>query len=236
MKFKYLNDIENGSKIEMLAYVFDSEGFYCGVSRRQPDPKNPGMFLMPGNSVSVKPVLKEGYRPKWNGQAWDLVAKVLNEEVLVNRELIEQERAQKLFDHTVENCLSVVKPEVLKNVSLLVDSRLSDFSDRFLNLQDDLFNHVKSVCDDSRDQTIAQNSLLFDQARHDIGLMINNAVDAQIKIHGDIEKIKTDCLLYLAEIQGQMSKPSFWERVRSMFQSQPVVEKLPSSDDTTTQG
>lgn len=235
MKFKYLNDIENGSKIEMLAYVFDSDGFYCGVSRRQPDPKNPGMFLMPGNSVTVKPVLKEGYRPKWNGQAWDLVAKVLNEEVLVDRELIEQEKAQKIFDHTVKNCVDVVMPETLKNVSMLIDSRLSDFSDRFLNLQDDMFNHVKSVCDDSRDKTLAENILMLETARRDIAVLANNAVDAQIKIHADIQKIRTECLLYLAEIQGQMSKPSFWERVRGMFQSQPVVEKLPSNDDTTTQ-
>lgn len=59
----------------MNAYSYDSEGYFVGLTPRQPSPLEPGVWLTPGNSTVVAPPeVPEGYRAKLNfeTEAWEL--------------------------------------------------------------------------------------------------------------------------------------------------------------------
>ena len=57
------------------AYTYSDDGFFCGISKMQEAQMQPGLFLLPGNSTKIKPQMKEGFIPRWNGTAWDLIEK-----------------------------------------------------------------------------------------------------------------------------------------------------------------
>lgn len=63
----------------MQAYHYNHLRFYDGTIGRQIDPEASAMtghniYLMPANSVDVKPVIQEGYIPRWNGSEWEQYA------------------------------------------------------------------------------------------------------------------------------------------------------------------
>ena len=63
----------------MQAYHYNHLRFYDGTISRQIDPEASAMtghniYLMPANSVGVKPVIQEGYTPRWNGSKWEQYA------------------------------------------------------------------------------------------------------------------------------------------------------------------
>ena len=63
----------------MQAYHYNHLRFYDGTISRQIDPESSAItghniYLMPANSVDVKPVIKEGYTPRWNGSEWEQYA------------------------------------------------------------------------------------------------------------------------------------------------------------------
>lgn len=63
----------------MQAYHYNHLRFYDGVISRQIDPKSSAIaghdiYLMPANSTDVKPVIQDGYTPRWNGSEWEQYA------------------------------------------------------------------------------------------------------------------------------------------------------------------
>ena len=63
----------------MQAYHYNHLRFYDGTISRQIDPEASAMtghniYLMPANSVGVKPVIQEGCTPRWNGSKWEQYA------------------------------------------------------------------------------------------------------------------------------------------------------------------
>ena len=63
----------------MQAYHYNHLRFYDGTISRQIDPEASAMtghniYLMPANSVDVKPVIQEGCIPRWNGSEWEQYA------------------------------------------------------------------------------------------------------------------------------------------------------------------
>jgi hypothetical protein len=63
----------------MQAYHYNHLRFYDGTISRQIDPKSSAIaghdiYLMPANSTDVKPVIQDGYTPRWDGKAWEQYA------------------------------------------------------------------------------------------------------------------------------------------------------------------
>jgi hypothetical protein len=63
----------------MQAYHYNHLRFYDGTISRQIDPKSSAIaghdiYLMPANSTDVKPIIQDGYTPRWNGKAWEQYA------------------------------------------------------------------------------------------------------------------------------------------------------------------
>lgn len=63
----------------MQAYHYNLLRFYDGTISRQIDPEASAMaghdiYLMPANSVGVKPAIQYGYTPRWNGSEWEQYA------------------------------------------------------------------------------------------------------------------------------------------------------------------
>lgn len=63
----------------MQAYHYNHLRFYDGTISRQIDPEASAMaghnvYLVPANSTDVKPVIQEGYIPRWNGSEWEQYA------------------------------------------------------------------------------------------------------------------------------------------------------------------
>ena len=63
----------------MQAYHYNHLRFYDGTISRQIDPEasataGHNIYLMPANSTDVKPVIQDGYTPRWNGSEWEQYA------------------------------------------------------------------------------------------------------------------------------------------------------------------
>ena len=63
----------------MQAYHYNHLRFYDGTISRQIDSEASAVaghdiYLMPANSTDVKPVIQDGYTPRWNGKAWEQYA------------------------------------------------------------------------------------------------------------------------------------------------------------------
>jgi len=56
-------------------YTYDDEGFFNGVQTIMESPLEPGAWLMPPNCTEIKPGVDEAHFARWNGQAWEAVAK-----------------------------------------------------------------------------------------------------------------------------------------------------------------
>lgn len=60
----------------MIAYHYNSLRFFDGETNCQKDPKashalGHDVFLIPANATNIKPTIKEGYTPRWNGEKWE---------------------------------------------------------------------------------------------------------------------------------------------------------------------
>jgi len=54
-------------------FHFDENGILLGAGVADPDPLQPGAFLIPAGAVTVAPpAVPEGRRARWNGAAWSL--------------------------------------------------------------------------------------------------------------------------------------------------------------------
>lgn len=71
-------------------YTYDKNNEYLGESATILDPeesKKQGkdVLLMPPNSTTIKPVMKEGCAPVWNGSTWEYIEDHRGEKGWVNR-------------------------------------------------------------------------------------------------------------------------------------------------------
>jgi hypothetical protein len=56
-------------------YQTDFQGYFTCPVEADPSPLEPGVWLIPGGAVEVRPpVLSSGQRARWNGRAWDVIA------------------------------------------------------------------------------------------------------------------------------------------------------------------
>lgn len=60
-------------------YLFDSDGFFNGITYAQADPKG-GALLIPENATETAPEFQDGNFAKWNGSAWENIAKPVTAE------------------------------------------------------------------------------------------------------------------------------------------------------------
>lgn len=55
----------------MIVYIFDGySGVYLREYTPQKNPKKDGEYLMPRFSTTIKPIIKQGYRPVFDGEKW----------------------------------------------------------------------------------------------------------------------------------------------------------------------
>lgn len=57
-----------------IVYQTDFDGYFTGPVEADPSPLEPGVWLIPGGAVELKPpALSNGQRARWNGRAWDVI-------------------------------------------------------------------------------------------------------------------------------------------------------------------
>ena len=62
---------------QKIVYQTDSSQMYVGEAAADPDPQNPGHWLIPAGCHELEPpkIVFGGKWPKWNGWKWQLVDK-----------------------------------------------------------------------------------------------------------------------------------------------------------------
>lgn len=61
-------------KGQRLVYQTDDSGFYVGEAAADPDPQNPGKWLVPAGCVEVEPpVIPRGKKAQWVSYKWKLI-------------------------------------------------------------------------------------------------------------------------------------------------------------------
>ena len=75
-------------------YLYNENNEYIGESVTMLDPEETkiqgkDIWIMPPNSTIVKPELKEGYAPIWNGEIWDYIEDHRGEKGYIGKEPIE---------------------------------------------------------------------------------------------------------------------------------------------------
>lgn len=59
---------------QRVVYQTDSEGYYVGEAKADPDPQNPGHWLIPAGCVETKPPKNiGGNRLQWAGYKWKTI-------------------------------------------------------------------------------------------------------------------------------------------------------------------
>lgn len=57
--------------MEKIVYQLDAEGLLLGTTVADESPLEPGVFHLPAGCIeTVPPVVAEGLRPRWTGEAW----------------------------------------------------------------------------------------------------------------------------------------------------------------------
>lgn len=129
-----------------IAFVFDVAGLYCGIQKMQESPLEPGTFLLPRNACLIKPVFKEGFIPKWNGESWDLVERktAIKDSAVFASEMA---KAQQLaFDNLARNASTVVRVEIDRRwaeIAQLIDLELKGFRLEIRGMVDALLVQVE---------------------------------------------------------------------------------------------
>jgi hypothetical protein len=124
----------------MLAYAYDSNGYYLGTIERQPSPLEPGVFLMPAMATQIAPPAATATtEPKWNGASWDLVesrAETLRKAAELEaqktaEELLLQEQKEAEEKALLDAKKAVVAPikDKVKNKTKLSDAEIADLFD-----------------------------------------------------------------------------------------------------------
>lgn len=220
----HLKDPEN----KAWAYGYDHDGFYTGVLRRQPHPlperRDAGEMLMPGNCVTIRPVLKEGFRPRWNGKAWDLVSiESLGPKKPLMKSL--ETHSQEAFDRVVQNVQDVAYSYVLR----ALEDRQNHFVGQQIIFRDQMFQEFGAVM---RARFLGETEAMareLEAARAELG----NVLKLAETIRDQVFEARTHVILAVAESRSvTVETRSLWDRVTSFWKSkEPVQEELPAPKD-----
>lgn len=179
-----IDDPENFAQ----AYTWDLKtGYYLGMIRRQPDPKNPGSFLLPAFSTAKRPPFMEGMRPKWNGHDWELVPK--SQAVMKEKKVrATYDEAKQIFTdefHAVAK--SLIQAEIQKQSNELRELILKQLTAHSNNLsevlQGELRAFVKNKVDselgriEDRMGVVMGQIVLIESRAHDVHSQTLNAAN-----------------------------------------------------------
>ena len=60
---------------QKIVYQADADGLFVGETTADPDPLNPGQWLVPAGCYEIAPpILTFGKTPKWVGYKWKLIS------------------------------------------------------------------------------------------------------------------------------------------------------------------
>lgn len=219
----------------LVCYTFDDSGYYIGQSRRQPHPKkekrDAGEFLMPRNSVSVAPVFKEGFRPRWNFemQSWTLEPVVAKKpDVIPSVGDILSEKKQVLFNQLVTNLTETSYSELMR---LFFEEKAKLLEEREL-LRKTLLSELKSVVKAELESQYAETVLKIrgelSAAQRALGSEYNRTqelVSYVVRLRDDMEfrdsrvsEKHAQVLMAASEVLA-VKNDSVWNRVRDWFVS-----------------
>lgn len=94
----------------MIIYNYDHSGRYVGQGNADPDPLQPGQYLIPANATGVQPPDTEyGFYPKWDGVSWIIVQEPDSGPSLEQREadarFLRDQKLRYYYDPGVMMCL-----------------------------------------------------------------------------------------------------------------------------------
>lgn len=111
-------------------YLYNDNNEYIGESITMLDPEETriqgkNIWIMPPNSTELKPELKEGYAPIWNGETWEYVEDHRGEKGYIGKKFIEIKELGPLPDEfstkepepTQEEIKEQDKKKILSNLS-----------------------------------------------------------------------------------------------------------------------
>jgi hypothetical protein len=111
----------------MKTYQTDENGFYVGDVVADESPLEPGVFMIPGGCVETPPPApKDGYRARWNGEGWDLIAQA--QEVAVTSPEMTQQQVQAAWRAQAELaradfCMALVMHGLLTGTDAIAAAR-----------------------------------------------------------------------------------------------------------------
>jgi hypothetical protein len=83
--------MENGN---LLVYSYTADGYFLGTQEANPNPLEPGNFLIPASATDVSPTFAEGKLTRWNGSEWVLEDVPEPEEPAPAPELTDDQKAE----------------------------------------------------------------------------------------------------------------------------------------------
>lgn len=152
-----IKNTSEGGSVPIYCYQYDAGGFYKGMYRMQEDPKSPGSFLLPKNATRERPSMKEGFIPRWNGEAWDLVDSKLGLKQKSDYQSEFALRQQQSFEQLARNAEQIVEVQFQK----LINEAMTDFHKRL----DGFREEIRVMCDltlgDAKERVIEELSAEF---------------------------------------------------------------------------
>lgn len=166
------------------AYTFDENGYYCGRSRRQESPLEPGVFLTPRNSTHIVPPFKEGFKARWNGLDWDLekieTAKLVEKSIPKSFPAILEERQDELISQIRKSVMDICVVDLTREIRVSLQHELNLCREQFLQ---DAFTFKEAL-----------NKIVDDRKKELLNLFENGIVDFESKKE-EIEKRKQEIIL-----------------------------------------
>jgi hypothetical protein len=115
--------LENGN---LLVYSYNPDGYFFGTQEANPNPLEPGNFLIPASATDVSPIFQEGKLTRWNGSEWILEDVPEPEEPAPAPELTDDQKAEQARA-TRNNLLQSSDWTQLGDAPRLVVSKLEDW-------------------------------------------------------------------------------------------------------------
>ena len=193
------------------AYSYCSKtGFYRGLIQKQPDPRSPGAFLMPAFCVSEKPKFVEGYMPRWNGEAWELVPR---DQAEPKRETVER---------VIEDARRVIFEDAERHLAALIEREFEKQAVRFeraLNARlEAILRAHKTGVDESVASLLEVNG---DQVVRTLNGRMEAVMNDLVKIEQRAHDVHAQTLQAAQQIQEQVAQDaadvaetkSWWQKI-----------------------
>lgn len=171
------------------AYGYDAQGYSTGMFHVQKDQleseaQGIDVYLLPANSTRVRPPMKEGFRPKWNGEVWTLVPReVADAKVEVLKQSIEEVK-ESLFTQAVAQ----VTAQVQSSMQLEIHKFLKQFSVDQKMFVENLRSEIRTQVENK----IAQLYGPFSRAVADMETELKNKLAAVELYHSESQAILSE--------------------------------------------